>query len=474
MRLVRPAAFLACLALGACANVRKPDTALPAAYEAPRGGELPAQALDHWWTAYDDPELAQLVEQALTASPDARAAAARLDEARATAASALTRFLPQGDLTGQARRTHTEQLSGTVVNIPGFSTSGDSDTAAANFNVSWELDLFGRFFAVNRAARGDRAAARFAYEGARASLASNVADAYFQARGVAIQLEDARETVRIQTALQNIARQRVERGLAAGSDADRVAADLAQAASQATGLEAELQAAKRALLVLTGRGAQPTASLAITAGVVAVPEVPAAMPSELLARRPDVREAQARVASATGRADVAMMAFFPTFTLTPGAGWSRSEQPNFSSTSRSWSLGLAGTQPILSIPRLLMDLKAQSARAEQAVIAYEKAVQTAFGEAENSLVRLDADRRRTGLLFDGEARGRRAFEAARVRYAAGLDDLQAALAAEQAWRNTRTQLTTVQVQALRRSVQAFKALGGGWPAEANSAKGAGR
>jgi len=469
MRLARPAAILACLALVACASARKPDVALPAAYEAPPGGGLEVQALDRWWAAFDDPELTRLVDQALAASPDARSAAARLDEARATARSALTAFLPQGDATGSARRTRTEDLAGTAVNIPGFSTSGVSENYAANFNVSWEVDLFGRFFAARRSARGDQAAARFAYEGARASLAANVADAYFQARGLAIQLEDARETVRIQASLQDVARKKAEHGLGASSDADRVAGDLAQAQSQAASLEAELQAAKRTLLVLLGQGAQPTASLAIVAGVEAVPPVPATVPSELLARRPDVREAQARVASAAGRSDLSLLEFFPTFTLTPGLGWSKIVQPGFSSTTQTWTIGGDVSQPILSIPKLLYDLKAQNARTEQAVIAYEKAVQTAFGEAEGALVRLDSDRRRALLLADGETRGRRAYEAARTRYAMGLDDLEAALSAEQSWRATRTQLTTVQVQALRRAVQTYKALGGGWPASTLSA-----
>ncbi len=465
MRTVYPAAVLACLALSGCANLRDPDVKLPTVYEAPQPGGLSVLALDRWWTNFEDPQLTGLIEQALSASPDALAAAARLKEARALAGSAMTRFLPQGDLAGSTRETHTDQLSGAVVNIPGFSNSGTSNSAAVNFNVSWELDLFGRIFAVGRAARGDKAAARFAYEGARASLAANVADAYFQARGLAIQLEDARETVRIQSGLQEIAAKKISRGLAAASDGDRVAADLAQARSQATSLEAELQAARRVLLVLIGRGAQPIESLPIVAAVGAAPAVPTTVPSDLLARRPDVREAQARVASAAGRSDLAMLAFFPTFTLLPGRGWSRSEQPNFGSTSQNWSIGVSGTQPILSIPRLLMDLKAQGARAEQAVIAYEKSVQTAFGEAENALLRLDSDRRRTDLLLEGESRGRRAFDAARRRYAMGLDDLQSTLLAEQAWRATRTQLTSEQVQTLRRAVQAYKALGGGWPAQ---------
>ena len=469
MRPLRSLPLAAALALAACAHARHADVRLPSAYEAAQAAAGSAAALERWWTAFDDPQLTDLVEQALSANPDARTAAARLAEARASATSALTRFLPQGDATGSARRTHTTQLSGTAISIPGFSTSGTSEQDQANLNVSWEIDLFGRIFAVGRAARGDIAAARFDYEATRASLAAQVADAYFQARGLAIQLADAQETVRIEQALYDLAVKRADAGLSAGSEPDRVAGDLAQAKSQAESLAGELQAQKRAVLILAGRPIAPTADLAAPPQVGRAPAVPATVPSELLARRPDVREAQARVQAASGRLLLADLSFFPTFTLTPGVGWSRAVQPGFRSTSDSWTIGGSVTQPVLSIPRLLADLKAQDARTEQAVLAYEKSVQTAFGEAENALVRLDADRRRVGLLRDGERRAARAYEAARLGYARGLTDLQTALSAEQSWRATRTQLTAAEVQDLRQAVTAYKALGGGWPGAAEPA-----
>jgi NodT family efflux transporter outer membrane factor (OMF) lipoprotein len=453
------------LAVAACASPRAPDLSLPQAYEASVG--VPGAApLDQWWVAFDEPELTALVEQALAANTDVRTAAARLEEIRALRNSAIFSLLPQGDAAGSARRTETEQLSGTQVNIPGFSTSGTSEAYSANFNVSWELDLFGRSFAAARAANADVAAQRFAYEGARAAVAAQVADSWFQARGLAIQLADAQETARIQRALYDLAGKRVQAGLSASSDPDRIAGDLAQAEAQVAALEAELQAQRRALLILTGRAAQPTASVAAAPPAVGVlPAVPASIPSELLARRPDVREAQTRVRSAAARQDIAERAFLPTFNLTPGVGWQRQDQPGFESESWNWSIGGTVTQPILSIPRRLADLKAENARAEQAVINYERVVQTAFGEAESALVRLEADRRRVALLADGAERAARAYEAARLGYARGLTDLQTALSAEQSWRATRTQLTSAQVQALRRTVQAYRALGGGWNPE---------
>ncbi len=468
--IMRPAvifvAGLACFALGACATARKADTRLPAAYEASHPGStaLSPAVLDSWWTQFQDPDLSALIEQALKQAPDARAAAARLTEAKATASEGLLAFLPQGSAVGQTKDTHVTQTSGPVIAIPGFSTSGTTIANSGNLNVSWEVDLFGRIFAVAKAAKGDAATARFDYEATRASLAANVADTYFQVRGLAIQLEDARETVRVERDLKRVADIKSEHGLGPTADSDRVAGDLAQAESQAAGFEAELQATRRTLLVLVGRGIDPTSAVPVTTTVGLIPEVPATVPGALLARRPDVREAEARIWSSVGRESYDQLAFFPTIDLQPGIGLAKNKQPGLSVGTRSWSIGATVTQPVLSIPKMLAELKAQNARTEQAVIAYEKAVQTAYGEVDSALVRLDSDRRRVTLLTDGERRAARAYQASRTGYAAGFNDLQTALSAEQSWRAIRSQLTAAQVQALRRVVQSYKAMGGGWAA----------
>jgi len=479
---MRPAAIslLACLTLVACAAKPKPDLRLPAAYEAPQPAQADAQAsvaLDRWWETFGDAQLTALIDQALVANPDAKTAAARLREARASRVSALSAFLPKGDLSGSATHTDTDQIKGGLPAgaqfpgfvIPGVSFGGPSDTYSANFDVSWEVDLFGRLWAARRAANADVAAATFDYQATRTSLAAQVADSYFLARGLAIQLADAREAARIQRELYDLASKRAQAGLAATSEPDRIAGDLAQSEAEAARLEAELQAERRTLLTFAGRISEPTSNVDTPPFVGAAPEVPATLPSDLLLRRPDVRSAEAQLAGAVGRRDVARLALLPTFTLRPGLGWQRIEQSGTIQESSSWSIGGALSQPLLDIPNLLAQARVYDARTQQAAAAYEKAVQTAFGEAEGAMVRLAADRRRVALLVDGEARAQRAYRAARLGYSLGLSDLQTTLSAEQAWRATRTQLTAAQVQAVRRAVQAFKAVGGGWPGAAQAA-----
>src|SRR5665213_588876 len=401
-------------------------------------------------------------------------------EAQATRNSQIAQTLPTGHIAANASRQTANNIGGASNSL--FPIGGVTETETANFNVSWELDLFGRLAQARKVAKADLAAARFNIEGSRASLAASVADNYFQAGGLAIQIGDARETVRIQSELESVAHRKAVLGLGAAADADRVAGDLAQAQAQAEDLQSQLHAAQRQILILVGRGTAPVASLPVQALASDAPPVPAAVPGDLLQRRPDVREAEAHLRSEAGTDRLRHLAVFPTFTLLPGLGASRTVSPGVAFIPPTtlipqqqttdlgfWTLGAGVTVPVLDIPKLLYDAKAEDARTEQAVIAYEKTVQTAYGEAENALVNLGAGERAVDALTAGEARAHRASAGARKLYAMGLDDLTTALSAEQAWRTTRAALTAERVAALRRAVQTYKALGGGWAFAATSA-----
>ena len=461
--------WLASCALGP--TVRTPDTRLPVAYEAPADVTGPTVDIAQWWTLYDDAQLQSLVADALANAPDALSAEARLREATAVRAGALAAYGPQGNLqgTGTYQDTYAIGRSATFPVGNGQSVSlspnGSTYNLGANLDVSWEVDLFGRSFVTRRKANADLAAARFDYEASRASLAANVADSLFEARGLAIQLDDARETARIEHQLAEVAGKKALHGLGPQVDADQAAAEAIQADAQAADLEAQLHAARRTLLVLVGRGVDPLDSLPTPATAGAPPQIPAGVPGELLARRPDVREAAAKLKSASAELKLDELALFPKFTLLPQGGLSSNNQIGFPITSGFWSIGAGLAQPVLDLPRLKTVINAQGARADQAAIAYQKTVQTAYGEAENALVGLSADENRVRMLTAGEAKARAASDATRRGYGAGFTDLTTALSAERTWRTARSALTSAQVAALRRSVQAFKALGGGWTAQ---------
>jgi multidrug efflux system outer membrane protein len=462
--------LLASCALGP--KIAKPDLTLPTAYESQPTAGPSATPIDRWWALYNDPQLESLVDQALKSAPDARSAFARLKEANAVRSDALSNYWPQGALKASATKTDTLPIgtSPTFSLGPGsppisLANAGVTDTYGVNFDVTWELDVLGGINVSRKKANADLVTAQFDYVASRTSLAASVADQLFQARGLAIQLEDARQEARIDHDLLDVAQKKASHGLGPQSDADQASSQAAQADAQVADLETQLHAAKRTLLVLVGRGAEPVENLETAANVGTAPLIPASVPGQLLARRPDVREAAAKLISAKGMLKLDELALFPNFTLQPGVGLTSAPILGTTAvTSNIWSLGLNVAQPILDMPRLKAEIRAQGARADQAVIAYEKAVQTAYGESDNALVQLGSDETRVRLLTAGEAQGLSAYQASKTRYGAGIDDLTAVLTAERTWRGARTALTGAQVQAMRRSVQAFKALGGGWSA----------
>ena len=292
-------------------------------------------------------------------------------------------------------------------------------------------------------------------------LATSIANDLFMARGDAAQLADARETLRIAHRLAASADVSAAHGLTSTSDAARLESDEATDAAEVTRLEAVTRAARRTLLNLIGRGTAPIETLVVTPTAAAPPAPPTTTPGELLARRPDVREAQARLQSAAGTLDLDKLGLFPDFSLQPGIQLVKSTG-SFDEFSTIWSVGLNASAPVLDRFRLLDIIHGQRARGEQAVIAYEKAVQDAYRDAENGLNTLESDRRRVVSLQVARDRALFAFNAKQRGYDLGLTDLTTLLTAESTLRQARSLLTGAQVTTLMDSATLFQALGGGW------------
>ena len=334
--------------------------------------------------------------------------------------------------------------------------------------MSWELDLFGRRNAARKAADADLRGALFTAAATRWSLSAQVADSLFQARGLALQLAEADSTLRDEQQLLDIAKAKVQHGLTPSSDEAQTESNYRTAQAQQEDLTAQLTAARRSLLVLVGRGVDPLASLPAPAEVGAPPPAPAVVPGELLVRRPDVLAAREQMLSASGTLSLDEKALLPTFDIEPGVGLLQ-ETASAASRLSFWSIGLNASQPVLDIPRLMAQTRQQKAVAEQAVIAYEKAVQTAYGDAENALVYFQSDGRRLVLLKAAESDADRAYQAKLTGYRRGLNDLQSTLTAEAAWREARIARAQAETTLMQRSVQVFKALGGGWTPQPQTA-----
>jgi hypothetical protein len=207
------ATAIALILIGASARAALPPDrpVLPATYDGPAGdGALAPAELDRWWRLFKDPRLDALEDEAFKTAPDARTAAARVIEARATLRSQIAQTLPTGEIKGAASDEREHNIGATQGAL--FPIGGRFESESVNLNPSWELDLFGRLGAARKVAKADQASTRFSIEGARASLAASVADGYFQAVGLAIQIDDARETVRIDADLERVAREKADIG----------------------------------------------------------------------------------------------------------------------------------------------------------------------------------------------------------------------------------------------------------------------
>lgn len=451
MRLMACAASLAVAACAPSVHLPDADVSLPPAFEAPAapGGGL---ALDAWWNGFNDPQLAGLVGLALERSTTARLAFARIAEARATRDQARATTLPTGNLTGGATVQGSEPVWGAGASQPG------ATSFSAGFQPSWEIDLFGRLAATRTRADLDYRSSALDFYGARLALAADVAGNLFQARFIAVQLANARETLKISQDLARTGELAFSRGLTSGQDAARLRADLASAEAEVVRLEAELRVAKRLLLILVGDPNAATDSLAIDASLYAPPSLPDATPGLLLARRPDVRSAELDVQAAAQTLKIDRLALFPRFTINPGATLSAAA----GSGTGLWSIAAGVAVPILDRARLLAGLRISEARGQQTVIAYERTVQTAFGEAGNALTRIEAGRRRIVQLARAADQARYAFEAARRGYQAGLTDLTTLLQSQRTWLQNRATLNSAQYNLLADTVAAIRALGGGW------------
>ena len=502
-------AALAATTLSACGGggLSHPSLPLPPAFEA--GGKadpsLSPQALDAWWRLYDDPQLSALEDEGLRNNFDIQTGLQRISQARAARAQTLSAYLPQGDLVGEAQDQHTSESfgglgvdtslgSGTGGTTTGTSSTGTSTTGtgatgtttgtsgvsgvtssngafltpsgslqtyAGGFTVSYEVDLFGRRRAAKRAADADVWAQRFDFEATRSMLATTIANDLFEARGDAAQLADARETFRIAHRLAASADVSAAHGLTSTSDAARLESDEATDAAEVTRLEAVARASRRTLLDLIGRGTAPIDSLVVQPVAAPPPVPPKTTPGELLARRPDVRRTEAQLRSAAGTLDLDKLALFPDFSLQPEIQLAKTTG-SYDEFSTIWSVGLNASAPVLDRVRLLDIIHGQRAQGEQAVIAYEKAVQDAYRDAENGLNTLDSDRRRVASLQVAVDRALFAFNAKSRGYDLGLSDLTTLLTAESTLREARSAITGAKVTALMDSATLFQALGGGW------------
>ena len=459
---MRRIAAISVLLLAACAAVPKqerPAVELPQAWKA----SAPPFAQDgRWWRIFDDRDLEKMVDEALAGNSDLLVAAARVDEARGILGEARSFLLPRVD--GQASATRQRNSNRSATSFPGVPL--EYSDYRAGLQLSYEVDLFGRLRAGAQAARAELAASEASRDAVRLALAAEVAKSYYALRSFEQQVNLTKQTLSLREEALGLQRKRRNAGVIGDYELRQLEAEAAAARAQLPGLEQSREREEVALQVLLGRTPKEVYETGIARSdaqdeklLAAV--VPAGLPSELLLRRPDLIEAEQRLAAANARVAVARAEMFPSISLTGLLGSESASLSNlFSGPAMLWQLGAAVTQPIFSGGRTEARTAQAQARERALIAQYQQAVRVAFSEVRNALVA----QTRARETYEAESERANALaetlRLARLRYASGIASQLEVMDAERGLLAARA----ARIDALRAHRAAvadlFRALGG--------------
>jgi multidrug efflux system outer membrane protein len=408
-----------------------------------------------WWQVLGDTTLQALIRSALKQNRDVHIALARVNEARALLGIQRLEFFPQIDIQGGVR--HAEGADSLL------RVSTTENLAFLGVSVSWELDLWGRLRRLNESAKAALLASEQGRRGVILTVVSEVARAYLELLDLDGQVAIAQAQVNIRRQSLELARARFEGGLT--SELDVRQGENALAVAEGTHSRALRQRTQKEneLNVLLGR---PPANLprGLPLTQQQFPNViPAGLPSELLERRPDVRQAEEQLRATNARIGAAIAALFPTISLT-GYGGTVSDDIGSLFKSGTGFLNIAANllQPIINRGRNLKQVAAERARTEAAVGSYERTVLTAFQEVEDGLVSVQRLREEADAAGRAAVAARLAVGLAADRYEGGVDTYLNLLDAQREQLNAELQESELQRQQRVAVVQLYKALGGGW------------
>ena len=459
------ASWLAAMLLAGCASVPVVEPMVapppPIAFRDADGrwaavAPAEAQARGEWWKVFADPILDDLVARADRQSTSIQVAAARLAEARALLRGADARRLPQlGVAAGAARQS----------GLPGSGVPAQAQTIAdVGVSASWEPDLFGRIAQASRAAVLDVEARAALLQSTRLLVQSDVADAYFTLRALDVERALVRETVAAYRDTLRLTERRHQAGDVAELDLVRVQAEVAATESQALSIDRRRAEIEHAIALLV---AEPASDFRVAEAAWSdmLPNVPAGVPSTVLARRPDVSAAQRSMLAAQARVGVAQKAWFPDLTLTASGGVASSDLGElFRWSARSWGIGMLLSLPVFDGGRREAGVQGAAAQWDAAAAAYREQVLTVFRDVEDQLSALRLLAEQATAQTQAVDAASRATVLSNARYRNGYVSQLELLDARRSELANRRQALQVRAARYRATVGLIRALGGGWSA----------
>ena len=452
------------LALAGCAvgpNYKRPPVNSPATFRGENQAANISFADFGWWQVYQDTNLQALIREAFTNNYDLRISVTRVEQARAAAMQARSHFVPNIDYNGVVSQGRNDLFGET---FPNNGATGGS--AAATLNAFWEVDLWGRVRRLNESARAQFLASEDARRGVRLTLLSDVATAYFQLMDLDVELEIASRTTNSFAESLRIFSQRMEGGTASALETSRAEAALADASAAMPAILEQIAITENQLAILLGRNPGPIARSSPDFDAMMPPQVPAGLPSTLLERRPDIREAEQLLHSANAEIGVSVAEFFPTIGLTALFG---KISPQLSAitlgTATAWGVAAEATGPVFEGGRLIGQYRQTRAARDEARLRYQQTALTGLRDVSDALTQRD----RLAEIRQQQAREvtalERAVKVSTERYRAGKASYYEVLEAQQQLFPAEINLARTQRDQLLAIVSLYKALGGGWKDE---------
>ncbi|MFY9529597.1 MAG: efflux transporter outer membrane subunit [Candidatus Acidiferrales bacterium] len=441
-------------------NYKKPAVTVPGTYRglAPEeAGKTESASIgdQKWQEVFQDEQLRSLIRTALQQSYDVRIAGARILEAQAQLG--ITRADQFPSVSGGA--SISDQRSAKSVFLPAF----EGSTGQLNVSAAWELDFWGKFRRATEAARANLLASEWARQEIIAILVANVSGAYFQLRALDLELEISKRTLGSRQESLRLTRVLADHGSTSMLDVRQAEQLVFTAAAEIPALEQQIEQQENLISILLGKNPDAVPRGEKLTEQPHPPEVPPGLPSSLLERRPDIREAEQQLIAANAQIGVARAAYFPQISLSGTAGFQSAALTDLlSGPAGTWNFGASLAQPIFTAGRLRSNVRFTEAQQQAALLFYEQTVQGAFRDVSDALI---AYRKSREFRIQEELLFQSAQDSARLshmRYTGGVTGYLEVLTNETNAFSAELGLVQAQLNELSALVQLYKALGGGW------------
>jgi len=414
-----------------------------------------------WWEQFNDPVLNELIQTSLRENKDVKIAAARVEQFAGLYGTTRAALYPQVAAGASYGRQRASELNGPV---PLEQSGGDPtfNNVQLFLNASWEIDIWGKLRRATEAARANLLSTEEARRSVILTLVSSVANSYINLRDLDKQLELTKQTAGNYKASYDLFTLRFQHGIVSEIEVSQAKSQYEQAAGNIPFFEKLIAQQENALCVLLGRNPGPIPR-GKTVDQLLVPSVPAGVPSEILANRPDIRQAEQDLIAANANIGVAKALYFPTISLTGLFGWASNDLSDlFKGPAKTWSWAVPIAAPIFTGGAIAGQVKSAEAVQQQALVKYEQSIQNAFREVEDALI----DQKRTKEQIASQNEEVKALRdyvrLARLRYDNGYASYLEVLYAESRLYGSELTQTQTQGTLFQALVNLYKAMGGGW------------